>query len=100
LFHQRQPLLDRHLEMRGPRDAIELMQVIGHDAQIHQPQAKFAKRLDVVVHAPQQYRLVQDQHTALHKGREGLRDMLVDLCRMIGMNHHDGCQARSAKPVK
>lgn len=90
--------LDRHLEMSGTRNAIQLMEVVRHDAQVDQRAAELLECLHGIVHVPQQHRLIQHWYARIDQLRNRYRNFAVDLGRVIGMNHNQRRQACSAKP--
>ena len=64
-------LLDRHFEVSGPRDAIELMEVVRHDTQVDKRATELLECLHGIVHVPQQHGLIQHRHTGIDQLRHG-----------------------------
>mgnify|MGYP001053016003 CR=1 FL=1 len=84
--------------LRGASDAIELVQIVRHHPQVHEPAAERHKRIDTIVHAAEQDRLIQHRHAPIHESRERLRYSLVDLVAMIGMDNPGRDQSGAAQP--
>ncbi len=86
--------------MRSPRDAIELVQIVGKDAKVGEPPAKFRQHVNVVVDAAHEHSLVKDGHAGIDEPSQRVGGGVVDLGRMVAMDDHERRQPRAAQPCR
>ena len=80
--------------------AVELMQVIRHDPQFHQPRQQRNQRIGRIVHSPEQHRLAQHRHTSIDKPAQGGPGRCIQFRRMVHLHHHNRGKTRSPKPSR
>ena len=80
--------------MGSTGDSVELVEVIGHDAEVDQPLGELHQRVETIVHPAQQYRLVEQQYAGRRKSSQGRGHVRVEFGRVVGVNYHDRREPR------
>ena len=94
------PVGDRHFEMGGTGDAVELMQVVGHHAQIDEPLAKRGLRFDRIVDSRQEHGLVQQHDACIGESANRRRNMRIEFIRMVGVEHRRSALVESREACR
>lgn len=105
---QREAMFQRYPKVSGSTHKIPLKEVVGFDPVRDQQIHELLKGSDIVVHSPQQHRLVHHRKTCIDKQGYGLSARGGDFTRMVELGHdkkscfriclQHGCQL-SGNPV-
>jgi len=88
------------LEVGGAGDAVELVEVVGHDAEVDEAAREVDEGFWRVVDVAEEDGLVEDRDAGIDEAGECGGGRVVNFARVVGVDDQDGSEASAAEPVE